>query len=109
MRQDVVIVAAIGRHSAVSVFCKALSNGCRHQRSDGAQVIATAFPVKPIVLPFIAEDLLGILVVVVCGVFLLRRHKLLTNTNGRHFIPTDPPIEDFMLAGLSIEVPRTAL
>src|ERR1035441_3273463 len=63
--------------------CQTLGNGRCHQRPDGALRFARSrFPIKAIVLPFITEDFLGVLLVL-RGVFLLRRHQFLANANSR--------------------------
>ena len=56
-------------------------------------------------LPFIAEDGLGILRVLRVVVFVFRRHQLLANANGRHFVAANSPIQDFPLARLGVEIP----
>ncbi len=104
-----VIVAAVRSRSAVLAFGIALGNGRCHQRPDGALGFAiSSFPIKAIVLPFITEDFLGVLVVLCGVVFLFRRHQLLANANGRHFIPANSPVQNFFLACLGVEIPRIA-
>ncbi len=108
--QAVVIVTAEGSGSAGAAGSKALRRRRRHQGPDGALGFARgSFPIKAVVLSFITEDLFGVLVVVLGGVFLLRRHQLLANANGREFIPPNSPENNFLLARLGVEIPPLAV
>src|SRR4029077_3790542 len=81
--QDVKIVTAIRSRSARRALGIALSNCRCHQWSDRTLGIALAgFPIKAVVLPFITEDLLGILAAL-RRVFLFRRRQFLANADGR--------------------------
>src|SRR5271165_1098107 len=82
-RQNEVIVTAVGSRSAALGFTIAHGKGRCHQRPDGALGFAvSSFPIQAIVLPFIAKDSQGVLVVLRGVILFLRRHKLLANLNG---------------------------
>src|ERR1700722_5260155 len=101
-----VIVTAVRSGSTVLVFGIALSKGRRHQRPDGTPGLArSSFPIKAIVLAFVAESFLSILVVLQGVVFLFRSREFLANANGRDFILANSPVHNFPLASIGVEIP----
>src|SRR5208283_958708 len=105
-RQHTVIVAPVRSRSAVSPSGIALSHGCCDQGPDGALGFASSnSPIKAVVLPFITQDFLSVTGVLRSIEFLLCRHQFLANANGRYFIATNSPVQDFSLTLLGIEVP----
>src|SRR6202453_3427403 len=97
------VVTPIGSRSAASAGVRAMSDGMRHQWSDGTLGFAGGhLPIETVMLPFIAEDSLRILRLLRVVVLVLRRGELLTNTNGRHLVAANSPIEDFPLARVGV-------
>src|SRR5271165_2764268 len=90
--QDAVIVTVVRSRSAVLRCGIALSHGRRHQRTDGTLGFALgSSPVEAIVLPLVAQDLLGVFALLRGMVFLLRCHQRLANANGPQLIPANAP------------------
>src|SRR5579863_4287923 len=106
-RQDVVVVSAVRSRRSRLAFSVSLSHRRRHQRPDRTRRFPRAcFPVKPVVLPLIAEDLRRVLTVLRRVIFFLRCHQLLAYPDRRHFIPPHPPEQNFLLARFRVEIPR---
>src|SRR5580658_6088542 len=108
-RQNMKEIAAIRSRRAGFAFLVTLGNGRSNQGPDRALgLIVRNLPVKAIVLAFIAEDLLGVLVVLQGVVVLLRSHKLLADTDGRVLVAAYSAEQDLHLSGLGVEKPGIA-
>ena len=87
----------------------ALGNGRGYKRPDGALRFAVrSLPVQAVVLPRFTENFAGKLIAVRGTEFLLRRHQLLANADGRQLIAANAPVQNFLLSCFGVEKPRAA-
>src|SRR5271166_2580572 len=107
--KDVEEVTPIWDGRAFTIAGISLGHCLGHERSDRTLRLAFSYlPVEAVVLPFLAEDLLRVFMILLPE-FLFCRCQLPASLNGRHFIKANPAKQDFLLSRLGIEIPDLAL
>src|SRR5271156_2585402 len=107
---DAEVIAVKWRRGSMQILWRAVRNaGVRDQLTDGAlRLFIGAGPVQAVLLSRVTGKFLRVFVVLFREVFILRGHELLANANSRQVVLADPPVQNFLLSCISVEVPRSA-